>query len=92
MRIDYSLIPALTLDSITAYVSHRRPVGGFLTAVFEHDLFEAVGRADENNLRALRHIVAYIYNEVPSVCHGSRERVDAWLSPPKPVETEQCAD
>ncbi|MFI5113520.1 MAG: hypothetical protein ACHP7J_00145 [Terriglobales bacterium] len=32
-----------------------------------------------DSLRAIRQIVLYVYNEMPSTCHGSREAVEAWL-------------
>lgn len=54
------------------------PPGGFLTAVLEHDLFEAVARGDENSLRGLVNLVRFIYREFPSQAHGSEERVASW--------------
>lgn len=65
--------------SIDAYASDGVPLGDFLTAVMEHDLFEAFARADEENARDLREIVRYVHWSVPSTCHGSRERVRAWI-------------
>jgi hypothetical protein len=67
------------LESITAYIKLGRPVGGFLTAVICNDLREACGHADEENLANLPAFVAYLHNEAPYNCWGSRENMDAWL-------------
>jgi hypothetical protein len=53
-------------------------VGDFLRAVLENNLSGAFGRADEYNLRTLHAIVAYVYNELPSPCHGTPEKVREW--------------
>ena len=66
-------------DSIRRYVEDGIPMGGFLTAVFANDLLGAVGRADAENQHLLRDYAVWIYNESPSQCHGSRERVNAWI-------------
>lgn len=67
-------------QSLDGYASGERPfIGDFLRAVLAHDLFESVGRADQDNLEALPAIVGYIYNMLPGNCHGSYEIVDAWI-------------
>ena len=53
-------------------------VGDFLRAVLSNNLMEAVGRADEDNIRVLPAICAYVYMELPGHCHGSPERVSEW--------------
>ena len=68
------------LESLQYYVTQGRPVGDFLTAVLEHDLMKACGRADDENLANLPAFCAYLYNEMPGSCHGSREKVSAWLA------------
>jgi len=74
------MIPSSTLKSIQWYVEKHIPVGGFLRAVFENNLFEAFGHADEQNRRAMFEIVKYIYNTVPTGCYGSPEKVQRWLN------------
>lgn len=64
-------IPERIKRSIDAYVTHRQPVGGFLQAVLSNQLFEAVGRADNESMAALREIIQYIYNEIPAKSWGS---------------------
>jgi len=67
-------------EEINDYVQHRTPPASFLQAVLENDLMNAVGRADDENLKRLPSIVHYIYwNVVPISCYGSKEAVATWL-------------
>ena len=68
------------IPSITRYVQARIPTGGFLKAVLSNDLKEAVFQADDENIDLLPQIVKYLYNEVPSGCWGSPEKVRTWLA------------
>ena len=74
------MIPQHLKDSFDRYVSHGILPGGFLTAVLENNLTEAVGRADTHNLANIRGIVAYAYNEIPADCWGSPEKIDVWIN------------
>ena len=67
-------------DTLELYVNDRCPTGGFLYAVLSNDLTEACAHADMRNLRQLPEIVTYIYNNLPSICWGSPEKVESWLS------------
>lgn len=72
-------LPPRMMGAIERYVNQGIPPGDFLTAVICNDLFEAVGRADEENMANLPAYVAYFYNEVTGACWGSRERMAAWM-------------
>ena len=79
MTIYYaSNIPALTRETLDAWASDARPVGGFVQAVLENDLREAFARADYDNTLAMPAIVSYIYNDLPALCWGSKENFAAW--------------
>lgn len=67
-------------QSLERYAEHRIEPGGFLTAVLKNDLAGALGRADDINKHRLYEIVKYIWNELPSECWGSPEKVEKWLS------------
>lgn len=67
------------LKKLDAYAERHEPVGDFLRAVLENDLQMAVGRADTSNLYNLPAYVIYLYNEMPSACWGSPEKVAKWL-------------
>lgn len=73
------VFPKYTRAALDSYVKDKIPTGGFLYAVLTNNLFEAIGRADENNRKALFEICNYIYNEMPSDCWGNKENVDEWL-------------
>ncbi len=74
-------IPERMMLPIRRYVDEHTPFGDFLTAVFSNDFAEAVVRADSENAFALQAYAMYLYNEVPSACWGSKEKVAAWLKP-----------
>lgn len=77
---DSSKIEQRFKESIDRYVSQRIPTGGFLMAVLENNLVEAIGTADTEAMDNIRHIVCYLYNEVPSNCWGNKEKVKNWLT------------
>lgn len=52
--------------------------GSFLQYVLQNDLMGAVGHADHINRYRLWEICSVVYNELPSQCHGSKDRVQAW--------------
>ena len=74
------MIPQRIKDSLDRYIIHRIPTGGFLRAVLENNLKESFARADDENLKCMFEIVNYCYNEIPSICWGSPEKVKAWLN------------
>jgi len=73
-RSDYSRIPELTMSGLKRYKEVGQPPGHFLTAVIENDLLGAVGRADDDNARALIQIVLYVHNRL-EVPHGYKGAV-----------------
>ena len=77
--MSYSGIKPSTMAAIRRYADHHTPTGGFLRAVLSNNLVEAVGMADEENLKALPVIVRYCYNEIPGNCWGSEQYVEKWL-------------
>ncbi len=76
------MIPQHTQYQIDEYVKGKVPPGNFLYAVLTNNLAETVCRADETNLRFIKDIVLYVYNNIPSVCWGTPEKVEEWLNPP----------
>lgn len=72
-------IPERMMDGLERYVKDQILPGDFLRAVISNDLTEAVGRADEENLRNLPAYIGYLYNEAPVRCWGSKERMEEWV-------------
>lgn len=78
--VDYSTLPNPDLiGGMQLYIEEGILPGHFLSAVLRNDLFEAVGRADSYNLSLIPNIVKWIWNEAPSQCWGSPEKVRAWI-------------
>ena len=72
-------LPPKIREAIDRFVWYGVPTGGFVQAVLSNDLMGAVGRADADSLSAIGLICQYVYNAVPSVCHGSREAVKSHI-------------
>lgn len=78
-RFQEFYIPDRMMPGIKRYIEEKCPPSDFLTAVIQNDLSEAVGRADEENMRNLPAYAAYFYNHAPAACHGSKEKMAAWI-------------
>jgi len=61
------------------YIERGILPGGFLTAVLENNLVLAAMRADNTNRHRLLDFAEFLYSEAPSICWGSRERVERWI-------------
>ena len=72
-------IPARMHGGIQRYVEQHIKPGDFLMAVLCNNLKEACHRADDENVDLLPVYVAYFYNEAPSSCWGSPEKVWEWI-------------
>ena len=72
-------VPDVTLQTIKDYVIKGWEPGGFVRAVLENNLSEAIARADENNLASLKDIVMYVYWCVPGIAWKSPDLVDEWM-------------
>ena len=78
-RYDYGRLPPHLQGGVRRYIEKGIPPGDFLTAVITNDLFLAIGHADDTSLAALRDIVRFFYNEVPSKCWGTPEKMKTWI-------------
>ena len=85
-------IPSRIKESIDNYVWYGRPTGDFVRAVLENRLMESIGRADERSLAAIDSICRYVYNAVPSGCHGSPEAVKSHLAKGRALQHELLGD
>lgn len=78
MSYNYPTIPPALRESLEHYALEHRPTGGFLQAVIENNLAGAVTRGDPESLEAIKDLVWYVHNEMPSVAQGSPEAFKAW--------------
>lgn len=72
-------IPDHMMEGLRDYIVYGHEPGSFLTAVICNNLIDACAHADEENARNLPAYAAFIYNDVPSGCWGSRDRMNAWM-------------
>ena len=77
---EYALIRPDIVQALNDYGQHHHGVGDFLVACLKNQFHEAVCRADHTNRHTLPEIAKYMYNELPSQCWGSPEKVTAWLN------------
>jgi hypothetical protein len=70
-------IPERMHHGIVAWIFFGIRPGDFLNAVIDHELFEAFGRADEENTALIHEYVKFFYQYTPSQCHGL-ERAKRW--------------
>ena len=73
-------IPDRMMPGIKRYIENGIKPGDFLTAVICNDLRGACGQADDENSANLPAYVGYFYNELPSPCWGSAEKMEKWLA------------
>ena len=82
-RYQHELSPD-NIETLRRYIDNRIEPGSFVRAVLENDLKTACSCADMVNRRKIFEYVEYLYQNAPSPCWGSPEKVDAWLHPWKP--------
>lgn len=75
---EYEIRPEMKA-ALDRYAEQGVPLGDFLTALLANDLMETLGRADDGNQRDINQLCMYVYNEMPSFCHGSYEIVQGWI-------------
>lgn len=72
-------IPSYMHHAVFAYVIDHQKTGNFLQAVIQNNLLDAVCRADVENLFVIKGWAKLFHNFTPSLCHGSKEKYDAWI-------------
>ena len=77
--LNHSVIPQNTIESLARYETQGIMPGGFLYAALTNDLMAAVTSADADNLKCIKAICQYIYNELPEASHGSPAAVRDWV-------------
>lgn len=64
---EYEVIPENLRGAILRYVENKVQPGGFLTAVLNNDLYNAIGRADSDSLKVLPVVVRWFANRNPEL-------------------------
>jgi hypothetical protein len=76
---NWALIPSHMHGGVKRWVKNGIPPGDFLTLMLEHDVYGAIGRADDENQAAIVNWVKFMHNYLPGGCHGNEERVREWF-------------
>jgi hypothetical protein len=79
---DYSHLPERMQESLRAYIEHGvLPArADFLYELLTNDLYGVFKFGDAENLGVLPGWLSWLYNNPPSGCWGSREKVAAWVA------------
>lgn len=77
--LDYTKLPKRLRSGAKRYIEQGIKPGGFLTAVIQNNLKEAVGKADDEMIRVIPSIVGWFYNEAPYDCWGSKNDMRKWI-------------
>ena len=80
---------ASTKEGLDLYRKMGCPPGGFLRAVLSNDLGGVFRSGDEDNLADLFEIMKYVHWNLPAICHGSPEKVEAWLERHRKARAEK---
>ena len=71
-------IPAYMQGAIERYIMKGVIPGDFLVGVISNDLKKAVWHSDSTNSKLLRNYVMFFYNNAPSECWGSLNKIVLW--------------
>ncbi len=75
MTTNYDYLPIHMQSAACRYIEDGEISDDFLIAVLSNNLVKAAGRADTVNQLALFVWAIWMYNEIPSIAWGSKERV-----------------
>lgn len=79
MQAKYDRLPEHMKHGAKLYIEKGIAPGGFLTAVLENNLKEAVTRADDTNFECIYDWVMWVIWDIPALAHGSKDAVDNWI-------------
>ena len=86
-------VPAQWAEVLFNYLVHGFPPGGFFTSWLANDMMDAMchvhpgARVDD-----IKYTTKWIINEAPEQCHGSYEKVGAWLALSNDERRKICED
>ena len=89
-RFNQFYIPERMIEGIRLYIERGVRPGSFLCAVIQNDLRESCGCADDENMANLPAYVAYFYNEAPSDCWGSFQKMQNWMKRFQAEKVKPC--
>ena len=79
MKSEYPGISKWLLAEINNYVVKGELYSEFIHALLTNNLKESFARADDGNADNMKHIVWYLYREIPSDAWGNEEKINSWM-------------
>jgi len=76
---DSFYIPMYMAEGLLRYINEGILPGDFLQGILTNDLVRAFSHADRENKGNIPAYVAWLYNNAPVGCWGSRIRVENWV-------------
>lgn len=78
---DYKKLDGIILMQKAAqrYVERGVRPGDCLQAILSNNLMMAFACADPDTTALMADICKWMYNDIPSMAHGSKEKVEAWI-------------
>ena len=73
-------IPSYMHESIMGYYEEGWTPGGFLSAIINNDLKEAIIRSDDNNIDRFKQYMMWFYNYAPAGTWGYKGAVKDYLN------------
>ena len=73
-------IPPHMRESVELYVNHGVPPGHFLTGLICKDIQMMMDHADHTNVWLIPLYYGWFYNEAPSWCWGSIDKMSKWMT------------
>ncbi len=74
----YDMLPEHMQAGARRWVEEGVLTGDFLTHLLLNDLTGAFHHADAENAQAMQTWVRWLWNEAPSACWGSQQKIDQW--------------
>lgn len=78
MKVDYGKLPEHIRYGMFRWIEFGNVPGDWMCYLLTNNLVLTWGFADEINRAHMGDIVDFIYNEAPSQCWGTQEKIDAW--------------
>jgi len=74
----FTYVPSQNHGGIVRYFEQGIIPGSFLGAVLRNDLQGAIGQADDDNIKCIHSIVAWLYNYAPGGSWGYQNAPEDW--------------
>lgn len=74
------MVPGHIMFSLKQYAFYGQQTGSCLLGILSNDIYNAVGRADNETAANLADIIKFIIRELPANSYGSKFNVDEWLA------------